>query len=437
MQMKKWYLPNHTAALWKRQQKRPKAVKILGNHIIFLLSLTILYSLTSLYFYQPTSAATIITANTIIQHSSTNLIGSSKFAYVFIVSGCTATSCDNYLLNTVVAARALRDAQSNADVLLLVRMTSSSNTTKLRHESWLRQANVLLRYLPKVAVDNFGTASVEKFRALQLVNYERVVFLDSDILPICNLDYLFTFQWSSPLVIFSGPVAPATASIFLVTPQTGEFERIINVIQRQRTVMGTWNDTLGWGHVLQPPYDGWRAFDKPNLHFQWSFYASHADQGLLYYYAKYMRMNFTHVYPGSVETWRQVSSLAAAHPNAIRVDNDHLIAHVQTQHNILQGCGGLPYGRKGDYAKYAPYSDYLHFNGIRKPWIKPIDANFLPKRLDQVATARHVWLYYLGRANRTYGLNLPSVLKLRVGNPLGPASTPEDLFLPNVTLPQA
>ena len=74
-----------------------------------------------------------------------------RFAYAFIISGCTDTSCLGYVLNAVVAAYVFQNSNSAADMLLMVRMATNHNATHLseEQESWLHKAGVKLRYLKR------------------------------------------------------------------------------------------------------------------------------------------------------------------------------------------------------------------------------------------------------------------------------------------------
>lgn len=87
----------------------------------------------------------------------------------------------------------LKDHSSSADILFLVRMASDEpeDDSKLSctQEYWLRQAGIKLYYLPKVKFDNFGPVSLEKLRVLEMTKYDRVYFLDADLIPLCNIDY--------------------------------------------------------------------------------------------------------------------------------------------------------------------------------------------------------------------------------------------------------
>ena len=40
----------------------------------------------------------------------------------------------------------------------------------------------------------FTQAMLDKFQILDLTEYSRVIFLDSDVIPLCNMDYTFEFS---------------------------------------------------------------------------------------------------------------------------------------------------------------------------------------------------------------------------------------------------
>ncbi len=81
------------------------------------------------------------------------------------------------------------------------------------------------------------TATLEKFRVLELLQYDRVRFLDGDLIPLCNLDKEFKDSYDGRLQGFvgtKGGVAPITASDFMVTPQRGLFEKTMNIVHACR-----------------------------------------------------------------------------------------------------------------------------------------------------------------------------------------------------------
>jgi hypothetical protein len=57
-----------------------------------------------------------------------------------------------------------------------------------------------------------------------------------------------------------------------------------------------------------------------------------------------------------------------------------------------------------------PFVDTFHFAGGRKPWREPIKAALIPTSFNSSSAARDVWRYWLGLANRTFGLELPPLI---------------------------
>lgn len=107
---------------------------------------------------------------------------------------------------------------------------------------------------------------MEKFQILSLSEYSRVMFLDGDVQPLCNLDYLFDL--SEPL---HGPPVlkenilqtmygeACNAGLFVMSPGPREHDQLKEIIARQEVKAMTlpppahFNETEGWGHVITPP----------------------------------------------------------------------------------------------------------------------------------------------------------------------------------------
>lgn len=208
-----------------------------------------------------------------------------KFAYGFVISACTKHSCLGYILNIITASHVLKQSGSKADIVLQVKMNSNTNGTMLapEQELWIKKADVILKYTEKTRHDNFGLATIEKYRVLEWLEYDRVLFLDADILPLCNMDYLFVDSFNpdgalGELVSIQGAVAPMTASALLVTPKPGEFDSVLDIIRRHRNRKDNatiFDPTIGWGHEMKAR-DMWMAWSKMGNN--WNFYAASADQ---------------------------------------------------------------------------------------------------------------------------------------------------------------
>ena len=134
---------------------------------------------------------------------------------------------------------------------------------------------------------------------MDLIEYDRVLYLDADIMPLCNLDYIFQLSTTSARTIKENLVLawlkePANGGFFMLKPGVGELDALHRIIeqQQQRTQQqlqgskvevkkeagGVFDKILGWGHAIQKP-DRWMAFQKKYINTKWNFYAADGDQG--------------------------------------------------------------------------------------------------------------------------------------------------------------
>jgi len=383
----------------------------------------------------------------------------ARFAYAFIISGCSDQSCMGYILNILVASQILQEYKSDADIVFKVQMADGYSRLSDQLETWLSSANIKLQYMNSTGINNFGLASLLKFRILQMLEYKRVLFLDSDIIPLCNMDYMFqeSYRDDSLLqdnVVVSGAVSPATASMFLLTPEQGEFERIINLVREYRR---THNGSLifdhdnGWGQKIVPP-DKWEAYWMRKDGYHWDYHGANADQGLLYHWIRYMKMNYSQIRPTRIETWREVTHDPAywnTTTTTTNTSNSSLVIPVgekllaktnEIDSRLLPTCGGhLRYFERNEY-DYAPYCDHVHFAGGTKPWNEPIRVQDIPTTLDGIRVRgkqnrRLIWLYHLGKANETFNLGLDSIIEVAKGNPFGGGPRDFHVLDPAVELP--
>ena len=95
--------------------------------------------------------------------------------------------------NVLIAAYILNKEGSMADVVLFVQMSASSELDQLPSDNarLLDKLGVKVKYLTKPQVENFHQIIMQKLVVLDLVEYRRVLFLDTDVMPFCNLDYVF------------------------------------------------------------------------------------------------------------------------------------------------------------------------------------------------------------------------------------------------------
>ena len=272
----------------------------------------------------------------------------SPFAYVFLLGGLDPkyiTPFRGYLYNIMIATNTLRSSGSQADIVLLIQplYPNKNQTLSLWWENLLQNdLGIKIQYLDNTELQqnqqqehhqqtSFFSVMLQKFKVLQMTQYQRILFLDGDIVPFCNLDYLFEASMKGiiqPQFVLAGSDAPAAGNFFLITPKIGDYELLLQQIvlptiqrhQQQQHVSSvsslTWNGEIGWGYKI--PYgDEWERLSFGGSKFirhywpwqwhekgrHWNFHGGSADQGLLYHWVKYVKRNVTIAIGPIIETW--------------------------------------------------------------------------------------------------------------------------------------
>jgi len=352
-----------------------------------------------------------------------------KHAYVFLMAGCDSTkpgSFMGYVYNILVAAYILRLSGSNRDIMVMVRMASSTQETNLPPdlENIFQNNNILLKYLPKVKVDNFYTATMDKFEILNLVQYNRVLFLDSDIMPFCNLDYLFDLSEGTSArlqenVVLAGKNEPANAGLFMLKPNHGDYVTIQSIQHDRMMEARDFDIVKGWGHTITAP-DQWSSKWYKKNGTKWDFYLAFGDQGLLYHWVKYVKKRVSIAISEQVETW-------------IESKGEVKMAKLEPRKSIFGG------GCKASLPIYqlnfpvdrdiAPYNDFEHFTGYAKPWVRkppPAETN---TNSTVFVSKTDFWYHILRNVAKQSNLNvsIDSGLNITLKHQLGFYSTFSDV----------
>ena len=306
--------------------------------------------------------------------NDTNYPPKRKWAYAFLIGGCNSRKPDHrgFLYNVAVAAHILRERGSVADFVLLVQMSYATNETALPDDeiNLLSSVGVRVVYLPKFAArvhEKFYGLVMEKFRVLELTDYSRVLFLDSDIMPFCSFDYLF--ELSEPAegkallkenVVMAWREEPCNAGLFMLQPSKGDFAMVQDIIvKKEKKALNLswpyWDPVEGWGHKIED-WDAWKSPDGITGT-NWTWHASFADQGLLYYWTKYVKQSVSLIIKSKVENWG-------------RSQDGTLVLEKAYPKGTLRNYTCVRPVRGGGQNGYSPYRDFKHFTGKSKPWQK-------------------------------------------------------------------
>lgn len=345
--------------------------------------------------------------------SSLQAQDTSRFAYVFLMAGCDPTNPNylGYIYNIMISKRMLVERGSTQDVLILVRMHAKVDDTVLpaEQESMLSKTGVKIKYLPKPEVDNFHTAMMDKFRILTLTEYERVIFLDSDVLPIWNLDYMFEKSVGENATIEENVILaykgePANGGFFMLKPDKEDYKEVLALIDKTQSSGYHFNETLGWGHVITPP-DAWVPYKGENGT-EWNWHGAFSDQGLLYYWTKYHKKKVSIIIKDKIQKWGSNEK-----GDSVMVSEIFSKNIFGKPKKFILSPGNH---HKGDH----PYCDFEHFVQTFKPWL-PMQARNPPddvKNIDDSENTKVLWYHLLRKLNKELELGI-NVENLKIGRP--------------------
>jgi hypothetical protein len=327
------------------------------------------------------------------------------WAYVFFLGACDPThpSYRGGLYNILVATYVLKHRENSpADVLVLVQMAHNTTVPTLPQQdiSMLETLGVKIRYIPKPTRrhSSFYELVIEKMRVFTLVEYTRVLFLDTDVLPLCNLDYLFMLSEKGILqenVLHAMYDDPVNAGLFVITPNLEHYQQIQQVIRRVSPdhiiPPPNFDPVLGWGgQQEQVDYELWNGETGQG----WSFYCADADQGLLLYWTKYLRQSVSIIIGNHIE---HTTASGGTHTVANALDEYSCLS---SSSSTLQGTFASNANAKA--ASLPFYRDFHHAVGYSKFWEQSpqspapsIPALLFPKTIDKVHSSTMYWYFLL------------------------------------------
>ena len=331
----------------------------------------------------------------------------SKFAYVFVIGGCNPKegSYRHFIYNILISTKILHEHGSRADIVVFIQLSNKYDGEELPSEDRrvLDAMGVEIRYIPKDPHESFYTVTLEKFRVLTLVEYERVMFLDGDVLPRQSLDYLFELSVNGTFkenVIMAGYLEPANAGLFVVKPMPGDYEHALKLINESHSRGATlpyphWDVDVGWGTRMDEP--DYYELIKGEIQHKWDFHCAYADQGLLYHWVKYVKQSMTVVMSDWTENW-------VPYPNGTMHGKEDIVRlNDLMKYSEPREC----WNRQSTYKSCKPpHSDFMHFTGKKKPWLKGPPANLTEGSASFEDESRRFWFSELAQLNSRLGMNL-------------------------------
>jgi hypothetical protein len=168
-----------------------------------------------------------------------------------------------FLYDILISVHLLKKLGSQADFWILTELSHNTTLHELPPEAMrlLTAMGIQIKMLDKPKQSSFAHLVHEKFRPLQFTQYQRIMFLDADTIPLVNLDYLFHLSDPAlhphpilrPNLIVATRGEPCNTGMFIMNPEEGAWDELQGIIQRhhekaKKLPYPHFNFFAGWGH---------------------------------------------------------------------------------------------------------------------------------------------------------------------------------------------
>ncbi|KAD7117603.1 hypothetical protein E3N88_04871 [Mikania micrantha] len=169
-----------------------------------------------------------------------------KEAYVTILH-----SAHVYVCGAIAAAQSIRMSGSNRDLVILV-----DETITEYHRSGLELAGWKIRTIqrirnPKAEKNAYNEWNYSKFRLWQLTDYDKIIFIDADLLILRNIDFLF----GMPEISATGNNGTLfNSGVMVIEPSNCTFSLLMNhideIVSYNGGDQGYLNEVFTWWHRI-------------------------------------------------------------------------------------------------------------------------------------------------------------------------------------------
>ncbi|XP_020588059.1 UDP-glucuronate:xylan alpha-glucuronosyltransferase 1-like [Phalaenopsis equestris] len=160
-------------------------------------------------------------------------------------------SVDVYVCGAITAAQSIRLTGSTRDLVILVDETISNHYKNgLEAAGWKIKKIKRIRN-PKAEKDAYNEWNYSKFRLWQLIEYDKVIFIDADLLVLRNIDFLFTM----PEISASGNNGTLfNSGVMVIEPSICTFKLLMENINEIKSYnggdQGYLNEIFTWWHRI-------------------------------------------------------------------------------------------------------------------------------------------------------------------------------------------
>lgn len=174
----------------------------------------------------------------------------SKFAYVTLLSGIDSSlKYRGFLYNVLIMKRALLQSGSVADLIALIGVSEVDVTPFKADLELLQEAGIILHILPRFLDEShelgFAEMALQKITPWSFTQYDRIQFLDGDVMPLRSLDCFFKLEANAFTV---GAVSPLNSGWYLAIPDKSAYDYMLD---KSIWRLGRdWDKKNGWREVM-------------------------------------------------------------------------------------------------------------------------------------------------------------------------------------------
>lgn len=160
-------------------------------------------------------------------------------------------SSESYVCGAIALAQSLRQTGTKRDLIILLdRSISQPKRDALAAAGW--QIRLIKRIRnPRAEKDSYNEYNYSKFRLWQLTDYDKIIFIDSDIIVLRNLDILFHFP---QMTAIGNDVWIFNSGIMVIEPSNCTFKILMDhrkdIISYNGGDQGFLNEVFVWWHRL-------------------------------------------------------------------------------------------------------------------------------------------------------------------------------------------
>ncbi|KAM1042651.1 hypothetical protein ACFX2A_034806 [Malus domestica] len=194
-------------------------------------------------------------------------------------------SADVYVCGAIAAAQSIRMAGSTRDLVILVDETITQYHRRgLEAAGWKIHTIQRIRN-PKAEPEAYNEWNYSKFRLWQLTDYDKIIFIDADMLILRNIDFLFQM----PEISATGNNATLfNSGVMVVEPSNCTFQLLMDhineIVSYNGGDQGYLNEVFTWWHRIPKHMNFLKHFwegDEPEIK-QMKTHLFQADPPIIY-----------------------------------------------------------------------------------------------------------------------------------------------------------